>query len=600
VYQLHTNSVLLQVNKFLGSVMKLFLVMILSLLFAGCASTRVSSDGPEDGVQESEKKVVLPFTSDVERVAELNEDILFHYILADLAAQQGQLTLAYNHYLHVALLAADSNAARYATQIALFQKNYPAALKSSERWVKVAPNSIEARIANAILLLREGKRSLAMEHFHAAIKISQATGKDGFLVIALSLSKEKKLTDSLEIMKTLANDYAADEKAWYANAVLLSAHKSYEQTLVSIDRALALKPGWVEAKMLKVRVMIEKGNSDQAIDYLEEVVPQHEDNTDLHLIYAKLLVSRDHALAYREFERLHRKDRSNTEFISALAVLAVQLNELDDARDWWGKFARAGDGDQKSEAEYQLGQLEELNDNLKAAAAHYQNVSRGKYKIDAGLRYARVQAELGNLHKAREQLRAMRLSEPENVIDYYLVEAEILAERLSKEEVFEFYASALEVHPGNTELMYSRGVFSANIDLVDNAERDLRAVLAKEPEHADALNALGYTLADQTTRYDEALKYISKAYELKPGSAAIVDSLGWVYYRLGKLPEARKYLQQALNMHNDDEIAAHLGEVLWVLGEKLLAQRVWSKALEDFPDSRKLPEAIKRLKQNKQ
>jgi len=541
------------------------------------------------------KPIQLPFESSVEPVDELTEDILFHYVLADLAAQQGQLQLAYNHYLHVALLAADSNAARFATQIALFQKNYPAALKSSQRWVKIAPNSMEARIATAILLLRQAKQPQAMEHFLAAIKISRATGKDGFLVIAVSLSKEKQLTDSLAIMQSLVNDYADDPKAWYANALLLAAHKKYDQALSALDEVFTLQSDWVRAKVLKVKTLIDKGDSDEAIEYLREVVPGHKENTDLHLIYAKLLVNKDHKLAYREFERLHRKDRKNTEFISALAVLAVQLDEMDEARNWWKKYAEAGNGDEKSEAQYQLGQLEEIEKNFAKAAEHYRQVTRGQYRDDAGLRYARVQAELGNLDEARSELQALRVADPENVIDYYLIEAEIVADKLETDKVFDLYATALQSYPGNTELLYARGVFSANVDMVDRAEHDLRAVLAKKPKHADALNALGYTLADQTDRYQEAFELITQAYQLKPDSAAIVDSLGWVYYRLGNLPEARKYLQQALDLQNDDEIAAHLGEVLWFSGEKEQARKVWEKAKQDFPDSQALTETMRRL-----
>lgn len=575
----------------------LILVVLTAFLFSGCASQQLVEDAKKADSQASGavKPVELPYKSTIAPVEELTEDILFHYILADLAAQQGQLKLAYNHYLHVALLAADSNAARYATQIALFQKNYPAALQSSRRWVEIDPNSIEARIATAILQLRKGERSEAMQHFRAAVKISKVTDKDGFLVIAVALSKEKQLADSLTIMQTLTEDHADDPKAWYANAILLAANEKFDEALVALDKVLNLDGNWVKAKILKVKTLIDKGSTDEAIDYLRKVVPQYEDNTDLHLIYAKLLVTKDHKQAYREFERLHRKDSSNTEFISALAVLAVQLEKLDDARDWWKKYGDAGNGDEKSEAQFQLGQLAELEKKFQQAAEHYRRVTRGQYRNDAGLRYARVQAELGNLDEARSELQALRVADPENVIDYYLVEAEILAEKLGTDEVFAFYAAALKTYPDNTDLLYSRGVFSANVDLVDKAEQDLRAVLAKNSKNADALNALGYTLADQTDRHQEALELIRQAHQLKPNSAAIVDSLGWVHYRLGNLPEARKYLRLALELQNDDEIAAHLGEVLWVSGEKEQARRIWNKAKEDFPDSQKLLETLKRL-----
>lgn len=570
----------------------LLILSLAVLLVTGCATN------PQTSVekQEPEKPVVLPFDETVSPVKELDEDILFHYLVGEVAAQRGELRLSYNHYLHTALLAGDGYAARRATQIALFLKDQEATQKAANRWVTISPNSIQARNTAAIVNFRAGDRVGALENLHALIKIAEVKERDGFLIIAVSLSKEKQKRAALELMQDLVSNYQQSEKALYAYAVLLSTHPDYEQVILTLEQALKLNPDWIKPKLLRVKILIEHKSAKEAISYVETILPQHPDEIDLHLVYAKLLVTEDYARAYTEFEKIHAKVPDNTDVIAALGVLAVQLEDLALSKKWWKRLLEIGDREKRSEAAFQLGQLEELGGNKLEAEKFYLQVTDGKYKIDARVRLARLQAELGKISSARDVLTELRVLEPHHIVDYYLTEAQILHAHASQEEVFAFYKTALEASPDDLELLYSRGVYAADQGLVDIAERDLRLIISREPAHADALNALGYTLANRTDRYTEALDLITKALDLKPESAAILDSMGWVNYRLGNLEEAAKYLQQALSQQNDDEIAAHLGEVLWMMGKKVQARSIWAKALEDFPDSDKLADVLGRFK----
>ena len=130
---------------------------------------------------------------------------------------------------------------------------------------------------------------------------------------------------------------------------------------------------------------------------------------------------------------------------------------------------------------------------------------------------------------------------------------------------------------------------------MDLLESDLTTILSNEPKNAQVLNALGYTLADRTARYDEALGYIQRALELEPNDAAVMDSMGWVYYRMGNYDDALVHLAKANSIDEDPEIAAHLGEVLWVVGKKEQAVEVWEKSLSDNPDHQILLDVMKRF-----
>jgi tetratricopeptide (TPR) repeat protein len=176
----------------------------------------------------------------------------------------------------------------------------------------------------------------------------------------------------------------------------------------------------------------------------------------------------------------------------------------------------------------------------------------------------------------------------------FLVEGEILSQIDLNEEAYTLYSQYLENQPDDIEILYARALIAERLDRVDQAERDFLKVLAIDPENTRALNALGYTLADRTDRYQEALVYVQQALAQTPDDPAVIDSMGWVMYRLGRLSEARDYLQKAYDMTKDSEIAAHLGEVLWVMGEQAQAKALWESARKATPDDAVLKETVRR------
>jgi Flp pilus assembly protein TadD len=255
-----------------------------------------------------------------------------------------------------------------------------------------------------------------------------------------------------------------------------------------------------------------------------------------------------------------------------------------------------GDPDRRDEASYYLAQIEEKTGNDETAIGLYRSVGGAELKADANMRLAQMLAGRGDLYQAREVLQQSRITFPGRADDLYVAETQIIQKHGDSTDALALYEDALRAYPDNHDLRYNRALYVIGLGDFASMERDLKIVLDSEPDHVDALNALGYTLADRNERLDEAFALVARALKLRPDNPAILDSMGWVLFRQGELAEAAGYLRRALDLSNqDDEIAAHLGEVLWISGQRDDAKAVWREALLHKPDSDKIRSVLERL-----
>jgi tetratricopeptide (TPR) repeat protein len=316
------------------------------------------------------------------------------------------------------------------------------------------------------------------------------------------------------------------------------------------------------------------------------------DDRALRMLYGQFLIEeKDLASARHEFEHLLGNQPKEPDVLFAVGILSLELSDIDAARDYFTRLYQTGE--RRDEAAFYLGQVEERAERPAVAMDWYAKAG-GASEMDAQVRIALLRAKAGEVGRAREILQQLRDQSPENAENLFLVEAEILDEVGLKDQAVTVYGEALAAFPGNPELLYARAMYAVRIGQVEQAERDLRQLIDEDPGHADALNALGYTLADRTERYGEALALIERALELKPEEPAILDSMGWVLYRLGRGEESLGYLRRALKAMDDGEIAAHLGEVLWSLGRSDEAWQVWDSALKAHPEHDYLLQAVGR------
>jgi Tfp pilus assembly protein PilF len=274
------------------------------------------------------------------------------------------------------------------------------------------------------------------------------------------------------------------------------------------------------------------------------------------------------------------------EIVAAERAAAVALYE---------EFRTASYADPQAEAYYRAQAAEALGFDQQAIE-YYSQVSDGERALAAAIRRAELLAQSGDMDGARHSLAELRIQTNELVIEEsWLAEARILREAGERDQAFHMLDEAIEQLPGSVPILYTRALLAAELGWVDIAERDLREIIARQPENAAALNALGYTLADQTERYDEAEALIRQAYILQPQEASIIDSMGWVLFRQGRHAEAEEFLRRAWEIDKNPEIGAHLGEVLWVSGKQDEAVRVWREAQAVDSQNTVLLETLERL-----
>jgi tetratricopeptide (TPR) repeat protein len=417
------------------------------------------------------------------------------------------------------------------------------------------------------------------------------------LQISAQLAGEKNRVAALAVMDKLLETRQDNPYAWLAHAQLTLRQAKLDLAMSSVDKALALKPDWPPAVVLRAQVMSLKGDKAGALHYLEGMIQDGlGDDLAVGLSYARLLAENqqlDKALA--QFERLAKQAPDNAEVLYAVGVLALQLKDLDKAQTNLEKVLALGQ--RRLAANYYLGRVFELKGEVDQALRHYYAVRHGQYYLNAQSHAASLLAAQGKLKQALDHLHSLEAKNPQERLRLYLVEGELLRRAGHYQEAFDLYTEKLKEVPEDTALRYARALVAEKLNKLDLAEEDLRAIIDREPSNAQALNALGYTLADRTERYQEALGYIQRALAVDPKDAAIMDSMGWVQYRLGNHKKAVEYLRKALALIQDPEIAAHLCEVLWVMGDKDGARHLWEEFLTKFPQHKALLEVQKRFGQ---
>ena len=519
---------------------------------------------------------------------------MYKLLVGELASRLGELSLSLEHYFDAARETRNASVAARAVKIAVMARDDERALEAARLWNELDPESIDVTQVLASLLLRGGDIDEAVDRLDQIVTTMTEPPGSGFQRVTELLAGESDSELAAAAMRRLVRRHDDNAQAHLALARLLVRAAVIEDALEAVERASELEPEHETIAIFQARVRQRMNEVDAAIEGLTEFLERNPDSSPVRMTHARLLVDAGHyEEALAEFEQLVADAPDNDEARFALGLLLVQTERLDDAARHLEMIPSTSP--RRFAAHFYLARIAESQDRVDDAIASYRRVRGGEHRLNAQIRVAILLADTDDLESARRHLHGVRTLSAQERVRLLLAEGGLLMRAERYEEAMVLYDESLEDLPGNTDLLYARGMLAERMDLLDVLERDMREIISQDPDNAEALNALGYTLADRTDRFEEAYELIMRAIELKPDDHYIVDSLGWVLHRMGRHEEALEHLRRAMSITPDPEIAAHLGEVLWVLGQEIEAREVWDAALEESPDDENLIEVMKRF-----
>jgi tetratricopeptide (TPR) repeat protein len=583
-----------------------YLPLYAALAFApGCAqhgarppqpTVAASASAAPDTVPETDGEEVVDAVEaapevDLPKLA-LTPDILFKFLIAEVATQRGATAVASATYLNLAQETRDPRIARRAAEVAFLARDRAAALEATRLWSAAEPDSDRARQALAAMLLNEGRLDEAEPILREMLAQSPASG---FMHLTALMGKLRDGAAMLAFVERLAADHPGVAEARYAVAQAAGNTGHTEAALVALEQADRLRPGWEPAALLRAQ-LIGKASPTDALAFMRLFLGTYPEARDLRLAFARALTNANQfAEARTQFERLASELPRNAEVSFAAGLLALQMGEPEPAREWLTRALDANPRDRDT-LHYYLGQAAEQSRQPELAAKHYADVTGGNYLVAARARQAALLVTADRRAEARALLAATQGENDAQNVRLIQAQAELLRGDSEKQAVFDLLSEALKRFPDSAELLYDRAMAAEKLGRLDVLEADLRRVMHLRPDDAHAYNALGYTLADRTERLSEAIELLDRALKISPDDPFILDSVGWAQYRAGNLARAQEFLERAYEARPDPEIAAHLGEVLWARGRQEEAGKLWQSSLQSHPQNEVLLETLRRLK----
>lgn len=562
-------------------------LLLALVLLSGCQALAPTSpddsSAAEDVSSTPEKPTVY---------SSFSEDTLYSLLSAELAGQRNRLDIALDNYVTQAINTQDPGVSERAFRIAEYLGADQAALDTSLIWVKNAPDDIEAQRAAAIQLARNGRYDESLVYME---KVLQAKGDTHFDFLALAAIETDADTRAglQKSFDSLLAKHPDNGQLIFGKALLMQQDGDAEGALKLLEKNPP-QNGEVAPILLRARLLQSLNRGDEALPLLKKSVSQYPDDKRLGLTYARTLVEQNRMTEAKvQFASLVEQYPEDDELRFSLALVCLEGKSWDEAEGYLQELIERDS--HVDSAHLNLGRIAEERNDPEGALVEYALVGPGSEYLPAQLRQADILISHGRGAEASKKLASARGAQPDYAIQLYLIEAETLAANNQSDRAWNTLQQALKQYPDDLNLLYSRAMLAEKRNDLDQMERDLRAIIKREPDNAMALNALGYTLSDRTSRYTEAKALIQQAYDLNPDDPAVLDSLGWVNYRLGNLDEAERLLRQALERFPDQEVAAHLGEVLWANGKQREAKKIWGTFLKENPDSPILRKTILRL-----
>ena len=555
----------------------------ISLILATLLALPLASNAASDKAKKSNPE------------SSMSADFLFKFLVGEIAGQRGDIGSASAILHDLAKSTKDPRLAERSTRAALFIKNLPMALQAATLWSELDSTSIEARQIVTQLLLASGKVADMRPHLQKMLA-DETNRASTFIYIAGTLSRNQDKAQTLKLLQELAKLYPNLPEAHFA--VAHAAWNGGNETLAlselkAADRA---RPGWETGALLQGQIL--QTRPTEVLSFYQTFLTTYPNSHEVRLAYAKLLVTEKQLDAARQqFEQLIEAKPENADIHVAVGLLSVQAEDLNAAEN---HFKQALDLNYKDvdQLRFYLAQISEQLQQAEESKNWYESINpESRFYLEGQLKMATGEARNGQLEAARKRLQNIPNLTSEQQALVIQTEAALLSQANRQQEAFELLKNAIANYPNSPDMIYDYAMVAERVKRFDIMEQELRKLMLMKPDFAQAYNALGYTLAERNERLDEAQVLLEKALELTPNDHFILDSMGWLHYRMGRLDQALEFINRAYQTQPDPEIAAHLGEVLWQQGRRDEAISTWEAALRDFPDNETLINTAKKFQQ---
>jgi tetratricopeptide (TPR) repeat protein len=581
-----------------------FAIVTLSVLMSACAvAPRVPAEAGAPPAPESVTPAPAP-AEDALPGVELTSDMLYKLTKAELEFKQGRWQGPYITMMALAQQTRDPRLAKRAAEMALTAKQGGEALAAIRLWRDLAPNSEEAVQYFLGFAVVNDDLSEAEQIFAQRLRAAPPAAR-GLAMFQMQqfLLRAKDKAAAYALTERVLAPYGDMLEAHLILAQSAFANNDGDRARAEAAAALRLRPDSELAILTQAQVA---PDGESAVKVLTGFLERHAGAREVRAAYARILVdNKQYDEARKQFLLLLKDQPDNLATLYALGVTAMQSQDLAGAEDYFKRFvAVLGDhpGDERDPSKVLmiLSQLAEERGDFDGAAQWLEKVEANDSRVylTARLKRAQLTARKGEVDEARKQLEALQTSDPVEQAQIVQTDAQILRDAGDSRTAFTVLQNALKRFPDNADLLYDFALAAEKLGEMDVMEKSLRQVIESTPDNHHALNALGYSLAERNVRLTEAYALIDKALKMAPGDPFIMDSMGWVQFRLGHLAEAEDMLRRAYALRSDPEIAVHLGEVLWVKGDQTGARKMWSEAKAKDPKNDALKSTLARLNQN--
>lgn len=520
-------------------------------------------------------------------------ETLYSLLTAEIAGSRAQYDLALSNYVQQARETRDPQIAERATMIARYLGNNPVAMEMAQIWVKAAPHSKDALANTSMAYLQAGQ---LREAFEFSRRLLDEGGEPLFQNIAANAASQDDIPRALLLndFVTQLQSHPDDEQLMVGTGILLQQQGKYDEAMNLTHQALKVHPRSIPAAILEANLLHQLKRDQEAIAKMAALLEFYPENTSLRQQYARILTHHDMELAQEQFTILTKQLPGNGDMLLSLGIIALERKDTETAHK---AFEELLDRDLHiSTAHYYLGRMADARNDLPEAIIHYLQVENGNDFLSATISLIDIFVRQEDFLSAQQHMNRLRLRFPDQSEALYVLHGQTLVKHHYLLEADVVFSEGLASFATSTRLLFARAMLNNQRKRITAAEGDLRQILKQQPENIAALNSLGYILADRTQRFDEARELLEKAFRLKPDDAAIMDSMGWLQYRTGKYPEALEFLRRAFTAAPNAEISAHLGEILWMLGNKEEARQVWQAGIKLAPNDPVIQETLNRLK----